>query len=320
MFVHLSRTIRDCLLRLILAIRNLKLISMQYHSHLNRLGMTKKEGTDNMVRRRWKWGIPIVSIVLVYASALYAQTQENPTEDQMRNFLLHAKVVESKQGGKGVTSPYRLTLKQGTMVHDGSFQSIDEYKPLKQFDNGKTEANFRDSFKYNIAAFELAVMLGLGDMMPVTVERKWEGKIGSLSWWLPVVMDEGKRLSKHIEPPDLNAWNKQMSKMLVFAQLVYDTDRNAGNMLISEDWHLWMIDFSRAFRLMTSLENKNNLQMCDRQLLQKLRQLDAAEVERKTKRWLTKEEINGVIARRDRIVAIFDDLIAKKGEKAVLYD
>jgi hypothetical protein len=267
-----------------------------------------------------KWVILIASMALVYSSALNAQTQENLTEEQMIDFLLHAKVVGSKQGGKGVTSPYRLTLKQGTMIHDGSFQSIDEYKVSRKFDNGQTEANFRDSYKYNIAAFELARILGLGDMMPVTVERKWDGKIGSLSWWLPAVMDEEKRLSKHIEPPDLNAWNKQLNKMLVFAQLVYDTDRNAGNRLISENWHLWMIDFSRAFRILTSLENQKNLLMCDRQLLQKLRQLDAAELEQKTKKWLNKQEIKGVMARRDKIVALFDDLIAKKGENAVLYD
>jgi hypothetical protein len=101
---------------------------------------------------------------------------------------------------------------------------------------------------------------------------------------------------------------------------VYDTDRNLGNVLISEDWHLWMIDFSRAFRFYTTLENPKNLVRCDRQLLQKLRQLDAAEVEKKTKNWLRDPEIKGVMARRDKIVALFEDLIAKKGELAVLYD
>ena len=255
-----------------------------------------------------------------YASALTAQTPDNLTEEQMRDFLLKAQVVGSKQGGKGTTSPYRLTLKDGSMVHDGSFQAVDEQKTSRQFDNGKTEANFRDSYKYNIAAFEVAKMLGLGDMMPVTVERKWENKIGSLSWWLPAMMDEEKRLSKHTEPPDRNAWNKQLNKMYVFAQLVYDTDRNAGNLLISENWHLWMIDFSRAFRIYASLENPKNLVMCDRQLLQNLQQLNAAELEQKTKKWLTKDEIKGVMARRDKIVTFFDDLIAKKGEQAVLYD
>jgi hypothetical protein len=238
----------------------------------------------------------------------------------MRNFLLHAKVVGSRQSGKGITSPYRLTLSDGRLTHDASFQSIDESRPYKKFDSGRTEINFRDSYKYNIAAYELAILLGLGDMMPVTVERKWKGNTGSLSWWLSAKMDEETRVAKGIRPPDSEAWNKQMHKMRVFSQLVYDTDRNLGNVLISEDWHLWMIDFSRAFRLYTTLENPKNLVRCDRLLLQKLRQLDSAELRQKTKNWLNQLEIKGVMERRDKIVALFENLIAQKGEEAVLYD
>jgi len=35
-----------------------------------------------------------------------------------------------------------------------------------------------DSYKYNIAAYALAELLGMEDMLPVYVERKWEGKYG----------------------------------------------------------------------------------------------------------------------------------------------
>ena len=56
-----------------------------------------------------------------------------------------------------------------------------------------TELNFVDSYKYNIAAYRLAELLGIDDMLPVYVERKWGGNPGSLSWWLPVKMDEVER-------------------------------------------------------------------------------------------------------------------------------
>jgi len=258
--------------------------------------------------------------VFIFAVSLNAQNPETLTKEQMEYFLRNAKVIRAIQPGKGVTNPYRFTLSDEITVHDGSFQSIDEYKPTKVFDNGKTEMNFRDSYKYNIAAYELAKLLGLDDMMPVTVERKWKGTIGSLSWWLPAKMDEEKRLSKGIQPPDPNAWNRKLHKLAVFSQLVYDTDRNYNNLLISEDWHLWMIDFSRAFRRYTTLENPNNLVICDRQLLEKLRHLTAEELKKKTKEWLIDPEIKGVMARRDLIVKHFEAMIAEKGEKAVLYD
>lgn len=265
--------------------------------------------------------IPLLGIfIFILTFSLNAQNSETLTEEQMRDFLHKAKVVRAIQSGKGVTSPYRFTLSNGTLTHDGSFQPVDEYKSTKIFDNGKTEMNFRDSYKYNIAAYELAKLLGLGEMMPVTVERKWKGKIGSLSWWVPAKMDEEKRRSRHIQPPDPTDWNRKVYKMSVFSELVYDTDRNLGNLLISEDWHIWMIDFSRGFRLYKTLRSPQNLTQCDRLLLEKLRQLNAAELKEKTKNWLTNPEIEGVMARRDKIVAKFESMIAEKGEKAVLYD
>jgi len=42
-------------------------------------------------------------------------------------------------------------------------------------------------------------------------------------------------------------------------------------------------------------------------------------VTEKTRHYLTKDEINGVMARRDKIVAKIQSLIAQKGENEVLY-
>jgi hypothetical protein len=267
--------------------------------------------------------LPVFGSVILLAAASFAAVSAQPqlTEEQMKEFLLTAKVVKSRQSKKGVTSPYHLTLSDGTLTHDGSFQAIDETKTSMQFSTGRTEMNFRDSYHYNIAAYELAKLVGLGDMMPVTVERKWGGKVGSLSWWLDdVVMDEAERIKQKQQPPDPEAWNKQMHRMRVFAQLVYDTDRNLTNVLIGRDWKLYMIDFSRAFRLYHDLENQKNLTRCDRHLLEKLRQLDRSQVELKTKGQLRKLEIDAVMARRDKIVAHFEQLTAQRGESEVLYD
>lgn len=271
-------------------------------------------------KRFCRWGLMCAVLACAAVGAVIPQNPAALTEDQMREFLLHASVVRGIQDGKGVTRPYRLTLSDGVRTHDGSFQSIDEYNPYKKFDDGKSEMNFRDSYKYNIAAYELAVLLGIGKMMPVTVERKWDGKIGSLSWWLPAKMDEEKRRKLKLLPADRSVWDLQMFKMSVFSELVHDVDRHPGNILYSADWHLWMIDFSRAFRLYTTLRNPENLVRCDRTLLKNLRALDRAALEARTGRYLTKPEITAVMARRDKIVALFEARIAQQGEKAVLFD
>jgi hypothetical protein len=272
-----------------------------------------------MILRR-TWLAAIATLACITAAVSAPETQEPQlSEEQMRVFLLNARVVSSRPAGKGIGGVLRLTLSDGKIVHDAAFQSIDEYKTTMTFGDGHSEINFRDSYKYDIAAYELAKILSLDDMMPVTVPRKWQGKPGALSWWLPVKMDEESRMKHHVVPPDPEAWNRQMYRMRVFSQLVYDTDRNLGNALISEDWHLWMIDFSRAFRLYDKLENAKNLVRCDRQLLKKLRQLDAEDVIRNTKGFLTTLEVKAVMQRRDRIVAFFDALVAQKGEEAVIY-
>ncbi len=261
----------------------------------------------------------VVAVCLAVASATAIAQEPNLTEQQMREFLLKAKIVDSRPIGKGVTSPWRLTLSDGSLKHDAAFQPIDENKVSEQLSDGTTEFGFRDSYHFNIAAFELAKLVGLGDMMPVTVERSWAGNKGSLSWWLPVKMDEQERRRRKIQPPDVNAWNMQIARMWVFSELVYDTDRNMTNVLIGEDWKVWMIDFSRAFRPFHKLHDPRVLGMCDRQLLERLRRLDEREVLEKTKPHLDKTLVKAVMARRDLLVAFYEKRIAEQGEKAVLY-
>jgi hypothetical protein len=267
--------------------------------------------------------MPLIRLVvmgLACAVWLHAQGPENLSEAQMREFLLKGKVVKSVRVSKGITGTYRLTLSDGVLVHDASFQSIDQRKPQEQLSTGVTEFNFRDSYRFNIAAYELAKLLGLADMMPVTVERKWSGDTGSLSWWLPAKLDEEKRRKQDIQPPDRIAYNNQMNKMYVFEQLVYDTDRNQGNIMFSGDWHVWMIDFTRAFRMLPDLPHPSHLVMCQRKLFERLRALTVAEVKLVTKGYLDDMQIRGMMQRRDKIIAYFEKLIAERGESAVLYD
>ena len=273
----------------------------------------------NSLQQRWRRLFIAVAVCLICSQVVSAADETTLTKDQIKTFLLKAKVVGSKQSSKGVTSPWRLTLSDGTITHDASFQAIDEHKPTATLASGKTEMNFVDSYKYNIAAYQLSELLGMDDMLPVYVERTWQGNSGSLSWWLPVKMDEADRIKQKIEVPDPDAWNNQMYKIRVFDQLVYDADPNLTNLLISQDFKIWRVDFSRAFRLYKDLQSTNDLTHCDRQLFEKLKALNGDELTAKTKHYLNKEEIKALMARRDKIVERFNQLIAQNGEKEVLY-
>jgi hypothetical protein len=212
-----------------------------------------------------------------------------------------------------------LTLSDGKITHDASFQGVDQHKTNVQMAGGHTEMNFVDSYKYNIAAYELAEMLGIADIMPVYVERKFKGDPGSLSWWLPVKMDEEERVKQKLVPPDTDAWANQMYRIRVFDQLVYDDDPNLTNVLIGADWKIWRVDYSRGFKVKKDLRDPGDLVKCDKKLLESMKALNADQLAEKTKHYLTKDEIKAVMARRDKIVERFQQLVSEKGEAAILY-
>jgi hypothetical protein len=163
-------------------------------------------------------------------------------------------------------------------------------------------------------------MLGL-DMIPATVERRIEDRPGSVTWWLDdILMPEKDRYLKKIQPPDSEAWNKQIFIVRVFDQLIHNTDRNLGNLMITKDWKLWMIDHSRSFRTSEKLENPKQLSICERGLLAAMRKLDRPTLEREMAGVLGEGEIRALLARRDAIVRFFDQAIAKQGEDNILYD
>lgn len=271
-----------------------------------------------MVTQRRLWPIGLVAALVVIAGPVVAAQEPALSKDQMREFLLTAEVVAAAPIGRGVTHPWRLTLSNGTLTHDAAFQAVDQRAAARQVGR-RLERNFVDAYRYNIAAYRLAELLGLDDMMPVTVERPWDGKTGAISWWIDASLNEETRLKERRWPADMRAWSEQMSRMLLFAELVHDTDRNQGNILYTADWKLWMIDFSRAFRLREDLQRPADLTTCDRRLFERLPQLTKESIRRHTRPYLTDDEIDALLTRRDRLVKHFRTLIAEKSEERVLY-
>jgi hypothetical protein len=273
--------------------------------------------TSGVIRRFAFFLLPFA--LSLCASITSAQTL---SREQQAAFLGTARIVASVPIGKGVTKPFRLTLTDGTVTHDAAFQSVDEKRQQSRTGRGRTlELNFTDSWKYNIAAPRVAELLGIGDMIPVSVERVWNGKRGAITWWVDdVLMDEQERRQKNATSPDVDGWNQQQQRMRVFAELVHDTDRNQGNILITKDWRVVMIDFTRAFRPWKKTPNPLTiLRRCDRNLLAAMRGLTKPALEDAVGDYLSSFEVDGLLGRRDIIVKHFEALIAQLGEASVLY-
>ena len=256
--------------------------------------------------------------LLLLVLAAFVQP-ESLSDDRKGEFLRAARVVDAVPAGSGVTDSWRLTLKDDALTHDAHFQSVDERAMKKEVD-GHVETGFVDSYRYNIAAYRVAGLLGLDDMVPVSVEKRWRSRTGAMTWWVDdVMMDEIERVERGLRPPDGESWSQQVQKLRLFSQLIHDTDRNQSNVLITRSWRVWMIDFTRAFRPWAKLRSTEGLERCDRELYRRLRSLTREELEAKVAEVLKPREIEGVLARRGLLVAHFEKLILQLGESAVLY-
>ena len=208
----------------------------------------------------------------------------------------------------------RATLTYEDLTHDAHIQTIDESKREFRSKQG-TEFNFRDYWGYNVAGYKIDRLLGLG-MVPVSVERRYRSTLAAYTWWLDdVLIDEEERLKQKISPPDIEKWLQQMQIVWLFDQLIANVDRNLGNLMITKDWNIRMIDHTRAFRTNTQLKTPSHIVRCDRQVFARLKLLDKAAIREAVGRHLTNFEIDGLLKRRDAIVAI----IEQRGE-AGLFD
>jgi hypothetical protein len=111
-----------------------------------------------------------------------------------------------------------------------------------------------------------------------------------------------------------------MYKVRSFDNMVYNTDRNLQNLLITKDWELIMIDHSRAFRPLTLLKSPKDLVRFSRSMLQGLERLNEKNLTERAGKYLPKPQIQGVLKRRDEILKLAKKMSAEKGEAFILYD
>lgn len=240
--------------------------------------------------------------------------------EEAERFLRTAEVVERRPIGSGITGSERLTLVDGDRRMRAAWKTVDIFHlGTTRFADGTVEVDFRDSYKFELAAYEIDRLLELG-LVPPVVERTIDGRTGALQAWVEGAMTDDERGRRGLVDPDADHWNRQMYDVRLLHQLTYNTDfRNVRNVLVDPDFRIYTIDFSRAFRPLTFLMAEKDLDRFSRRTLERLERLDRARLEERLSRWLFARQISGLLKRRDRIVALARKRIAEKGEAAVLY-
>lgn len=217
--------------------------------------------------------------------------------------LLTAEVVDAAPVGKGGLRPARVYLRRGDHRVEAVFKSVLPGRRL----------GFWESHQAEVAAYELNKLLGLG-MVPPTVAREVEGRTGSLQLWV----DGCREWKESAQEPPTVEWNQSISRMRMFDDLIGNRDRDRGNILIDPWGNIILIDHSRAFIPDKEL-SKSLPSQFDRNLVARVRALDRRQLAQALRRLLSAEQIEGLLARRDLLLAHVDRLIKEKGEAAVLF-
>jgi len=258
---------------------------------------------------------PVAPPAVPHAPAAYGLPLEG---EEAEAFLRRARVVSRTPIGEGITASDRLTLEDAGRTLRAAWKTIDVFQPgITRFQDGTVEVDFRDSWRFEVAAYELDKLLGTG-LVPPVVDRTIDGRRGSLQMWVEGALTDAERGRRGLRDPDANHWNRQIYDCRLLHQLTYNTDfRNVKNVLVDPSFRVYVIDFSRAFRSLPYLLAEDDLERVSRPVFERLERLDAAAVESRVSPWIRGRQVSTLLKRRDRIVAHIRRLVAERGEAAV---
>jgi hypothetical protein len=222
-------------------------------------------------------------------------------EAEFEQFLRTAPVVKVEEVPIGVTKPRRAYVEGGGLCESFAWKVLPP----------GIHKGFWDSYKSEIAAYELDKLLRLG-MVPVTVERRIKGDTGAAILWVKNV----RSWEEALRSPKAPSWNRNVVRMKMWDNLVGNSDRNKGNLLVDYGGNFFLIDHSRAFTGEKKLYQK--LENIDMGLWNRMLALDFETVKAAIGPWVGNGEIKAMLQRRDKMKKEIDAILAKRGEAAIL--
>ena len=140
--------------------------------------------------------LPVLATLLLMAASASAVPTERTfrdtsglplpftTDAEVLDFLSTAAVVSTSEISAGSTKPLKVVLeKDGVRMH-AIFRSFERAQPRTEDpDTGQTLYNaFKDSAKFEVAAYEMAALLDL-NLVPPAVRRVVNNRDGTLQVW-----------------------------------------------------------------------------------------------------------------------------------------
>ena len=263
---------------------------------------------------RDRTGIASLAVLAAAVVALHAQAPvvvENGAKiwigraPEMEAHLAKAEVARTEETKVGVTRPRHVFLKPG-----GPFGEM-AFKPLPP----GTYGGYRESYKSEIAAYELDKLLEL-NMVPPTIERTIDGKVGAA-----VMSISGTKSFKELggapkaAPRYLAKWNRELVLAKMFDDLIANEDPDLGNWLVDSEFNAILIDHSRSFGNGKRLTHE--LTRFHKGFWDRITALTEQQVASSTVgRWLDEGQIRAMFERRTEMQKVLDKLVKRNAAQA----
>jgi len=244
------------------------------------------------------------------------QAQQNPTspiwigqDAALEEYLRTAEIERTTRTSVGVLGPLHAFFKAGGLVAGAA---------VKKISPGKRDGFF-ESYKSEIASYKLDRLLEL-NMVPTTVERRYENEMASAMVWIEDTKMLSEVQKQKLKDPNPLRWNQNLHRAQVFDDLSGNPDPNQGNWLFDTAWNFYKIDCSRCFidTMKMPHDVKKVIRRIDRPFFERLKALDRDTVRREMGNLLTENNaLPSLFRRRDFIVKAFEELAKENGEAAV---